>query len=45
MGEDRRPSREQVALDAYHRWLSRGKPVGTDWEDWFAAERQLVATE
>jgi hypothetical protein len=43
-GEDRTASREQVAIDAYHRWLSRGKPDGTDWEDWFEAERQLAAT-
>jgi len=34
-------SREKVAVHAYHRWLSRGKPIGTDWEDWFEAERQL----
>lgn len=43
-GADRTPSREQVAIQAYHRWLGRGKPVGTDWEDWFEAERQLAAT-
>jgi hypothetical protein len=40
-GSDRRPSRERIAVHAYHRWLSRGKPIGTDWEDWFEAERQL----
>jgi hypothetical protein len=43
-GEDRSPSREQVAIRAYYRWLARGKPLGTDWEDWFEAERQLAAT-
>jgi Protein of unknown function (DUF2934) len=43
-GEDRRPSSEQIALHAYHLWLARGKPVGTAWDDWFEAERQLAAT-
>lgn len=43
-GADRAPSRDQVALDAYHRWLARGKPVGTDREDWFDAERRLAAS-
>lgn len=38
------PSREQITIHAYHRWLGRGKPIGTDGEDWFAAERQLAAT-
>jgi hypothetical protein len=38
---ERNPSPEQIAVHAYHRWLSRGKPVGTDWEGWFEAERQL----
>jgi hypothetical protein len=41
VGMDRSPSRERIAVHAYHRWLSRGKPIGTDWEDWFEAERQL----
>jgi Protein of unknown function (DUF2934) len=40
----RSPSREQIAIDAYHRWLARGEPIGTDWEDWFEAERELAAT-
>jgi hypothetical protein len=43
-GRDRSPSREQIAIDAYHRWLARGEPIGTDWEDWFEAERELAAT-
>jgi DUF2934 family protein len=43
-GLDRSPSREQIAIDAYHRWLARGEPIGTDWEDWFEAERELAAT-
>jgi Protein of unknown function (DUF2934) len=43
-GTDRSPSSERIAFHAYHRWLSRGKPIGTDWEDWFDAERDLQAT-
>ena len=43
-GEDRSLSHEQIAIHAYHRWLERGKPNGTDREDWFEAERQLAAT-
>ena len=43
-GANRGPSREQIATDAYYRWLARGKPFGTDWEDWFEAERRLAAT-
>ncbi len=41
-GGDRGFSRERIAVHAYHRWLSRGKPVGSDWEDWFEAERQTA---
>ena len=44
MRGDRSPSREQIAIHAYYRWLARGQPIGTDWEDWFEAERQLAAT-
>ena len=44
VGRDWSPSREQIAIDAYHRWLARGEPIGTDWEDWFEAERELAAT-
>ena len=42
--EDRSPSAEQIALHAYHLWLARGQPVGTDWDDWLEAERQLAAS-
>ena len=42
--EDRRPSTEQIAVHAYHLWLARGQPVGTDWDDWLEAERQLAAS-
>jgi hypothetical protein len=42
--EDRSPSSEQIAIYAYHLWLARGQPVGTDWDDWLEAERQLAAS-
>lgn len=45
MGESRRPSGEQIAIRAYQLWHSRGKPSGTDREDWLEAERQLAARE
>jgi hypothetical protein len=44
MEADRSPSRERIAVQAYYRWLSRGKPIGTDREDWYEAERQLDPT-
>jgi hypothetical protein len=34
---------EQIATRAYRLWESQGKPAGTDWENWFEAERQLQA--
>ena len=36
-------AREQVAILAYELWESHGRPEGTDLEDWFRAERQLLA--
>jgi hypothetical protein len=42
--EDRSPSHEQIAIHAYHLWLARGQPGGTDWDDWLEAERQLAAS-
>ena len=32
---------EQIAVRAYENWVARGKPAGTDREDWFEADRQL----
>jgi len=37
------PSREQIAVRAYHLWESQGKPEGVDCEHWFEAERLLRA--
>ena len=42
--EDRSPSSEQIAIRAYHLWLTRGQPGGTDRDDWLEAERQLAAS-
>ena len=42
--EDRSPSSEAIALHAYYLWLAQGQAVGTDWDDWLEAERQLAAS-
>lgn len=36
--------RDTVAEIAHARWVARGKPKGSDWEDWFGAERDLQLT-
>jgi hypothetical protein len=36
------PSSEQIANAAYERWERRGRPHGSDREDWLAAERDLT---
>ena len=35
-------TQEQIAVRAYQIWLDRGRPDGTDREDWYEAERQLT---
>ncbi|MBX6316442.1 MAG: DUF2934 domain-containing protein [Isosphaeraceae bacterium] len=35
------PAHEKIAVRAYQLWEDRGRPQGTDREDWFEAERQL----
>jgi len=35
---------EQIAVRAYEIWLGRGKPQGTQEEDWLEARRQLHET-
>ncbi|MEY4577385.1 MAG: hypothetical protein RL701_2088 [Pseudomonadota bacterium] len=32
-----------IAERAYHRWLSRGRPMGDGRDDWFAAQAELAA--
>jgi len=35
------PDESSIALLAYHLWLARGCPHGSDQEDWFLAESML----
>jgi len=30
-----------IAALAHAMWESKGRPLGSDWEDWFNAERKL----
>ena len=34
---------EKVAMRAYERWCKRGRPCGTDKQDWMEAEAELRA--
>jgi len=33
---------EKIALLAYRYWEERGRPGGSDQEDWFRAEREVL---
>ena len=35
------PEKDSIATMAYHLWLARGCPHGSDQEDWFLAETIL----
>ena len=35
------PTDNQIATVAYQLWLEKGRPVGSDQEDWFRAEAML----
>jgi hypothetical protein len=35
------PTHAQISARAYQLWERKGRPDGTDLEDWFEAERQL----
>lgn len=37
------PSHDQIALLAYQMWEERGRPEGSPEDDWFRAEKQLLA--
>jgi hypothetical protein len=37
------PDHEQIALLAYTLWQQRGAPEGSPEQDWFRAERELLA--
>lgn len=32
---------EKIAMRAYEKWLKRGRPQGTDMQDWLEAENEL----
>jgi hypothetical protein len=34
---------EKIAMRAYEKWCKRGRPHGTDKQDWLEAERELRA--
>ena len=37
--------REKIATRAYEKWVKRGKPSGTDMQDWMEAEAELAAEQ
>lgn len=34
---------EKIAMRAYEKWLKRGRPQGTEMQDWIEAENELKA--
>jgi hypothetical protein len=34
---------ERIAKRAYEKWMKRGCPQGTEFQDWLEAEAELVA--
>jgi hypothetical protein len=34
---------EKIAMRAYEKWVKRGRPHGTDMQDWVDAENELRA--
>ena len=34
---------DKVAMRAYEKWCKRGRPQGTNEQDWYEAERELRA--
>jgi len=36
-----RPRQQVLEEAAYLRWVNRGRPIGSPWVDWFAAEAQV----
>jgi len=33
---------EKIAMRAYEKWCKRGRPHGTDQQDWTEAEKELL---
>ena len=38
-----RITQEQIAKRAYEKWVKRGRPHGSDMQDWMEAEAELRA--
>ena len=38
------PSHDQIAVAAYRLWEERGRPEGSPDDDWFSAEKQMLAS-
>jgi len=34
---------EKIAMRAYEKWIKRGRPMGTEMQDWLEAEMELKA--
>lgn len=34
---------EKIAMRAYEKWIKRGRPQGTEMQDWLDAENELKA--
>ena len=34
---------EKIAMRAYEKWIKRGRPQGTEMQDWLEAEMELKA--
>jgi DUF2934 family protein len=32
---------EKIAMRAYEKWVKRGRPMGTEMQDWLEAEMEL----
>jgi hypothetical protein len=32
---------EKIAMRAYEKWIKRGRPMGTEMQDWLEAENEL----
>ena len=37
-----RVPQEKIAMRAYEKWCKRGRPLGTDKQDWIEAESELA---
>jgi hypothetical protein len=41
--QSKKPTRQEIAVCAYHIWEREGKPSGNDVVYWLQAEKQLIA--